>query len=287
MGTTPVIDFHVHVARPEDYRPWVVEWMQSLVGGSLEQFRDLMTPSALLALLDDCGIDYAVVLADMNPKTVGLVTNEFVSEFCQGQPRLFPFASVNPHLANSPREELHRCLDDLGMKGLKLTPTYSHFYPNDPSLYPMYALAEERRIPVMFHTGSSVFKGSKLKYGDPLLLDELAVDFPGLTIIQVHSGRGFWYDRAAFLARLHPNMYMEIAGLPPKKLLTYFPEFERLADKILFGSDWPGLPSLKQNLEDIRALPISERAKAQILGGNAARLLGLSAEQSINAQPYR
>ncbi len=157
-----------------------------------------------------------------------------------------------------------------------MTPTYAHYYPNDASLYPMYALAEERGIPVMFHTGSSVFRGSKMKFGDPLLLDDLAVDFPDLTLVQVHSGRGFWYDRAAFLARIHPNMYMEIAGLPPKKLLTYFPELERLADKVLFGSDWPGLPSLKQNIGDVRALPIAEGAKAKILGGNAARLLGLA-----------
>jgi len=278
MAKTPVIDFHVHVARPEDYHPWVVEWMQSLIKNvSIEQFRELMTPPALIGILDDCGIDYAVILPDMHPKTVGTVTNEFVAEFCRGSDRFIPFASVNPHLVNNPRAELRRCLDDLGMRGLKLAPTYAHFYPNDPALYPMYSLAEEREIPVMFHTGSSVFKGSKIKFGEPALLDDVAVDFPNLTIILVHSGRGFWYDQAAFLARLHPNMYMEIAGLPPQKLMTYFPEFERLADKVLFGSDWPGLPSLKKNMEDIRALPISDEAKTKILGGNAARLLEMSA----------
>ncbi len=274
MAEWPVIDFHVHVARPEDYHPWVVEWMQSLLKrASLEQFRDLMTPEGLLAVMDDCGISHAVILPDMHPKTVGLVTNEFVAEFCRGHERLIPFASVNPHLVPSPREELRRCLDDLGMRGLKMAPTYAHFYPNDPSLYPLYALAEERQIPVMFHTGSSVFKGAKIKFGEPMLLDEVAVDFPNLTILLVHSGRGFWYDQAAFLARLHPNMYMEIAGLPPQKLMTYFPELERLADKVIFGSDWPGLPSLKKNIEDIRALPLSDEAKEKILYRNAARLL--------------
>lgn len=277
MAATPVIDFHIHVAHPEDYHPWVLEWMESLgTDLTLEHFRDLMTPQGLLGVLDECGVDYAVILPDMNPKTVGTITNEFVAELCAGQDRLIPFASVNPHLVASPREELRRCLDNLGMQGLKLTPTYAHYYPNDAALYPMYALAEERGIPVMFHTGSSVFKGSKMKFGDPLLLDDLAVDFPDLTLVQVHSGRGFWYDRAAFLARLHPNMYMEIAGLPPRKLLTYFPELERLADKVLFGSDWPGLPSLKGNIAEIRALPIPDDAKSKMLGGNAARILGLA-----------
>jgi hypothetical protein len=279
MATMPVIDFHVHAARPEDYHPWVVEWMQSLLKEtSLERFRALMTPRGLLSVMNDCGVSHAVILADMHPKTVGLVTNEFVAGFCRDSDRLIPFACVNPHLVSSPREELRRCLDGLGMRGLKLAPTYAHFYPNDTALYPMYALAEERRIPVMFHTGSSVFKGSKIKFGEPLLLDDVAVDFPDMTILLVHSGRGFWYEQAAFLTRLHANVYMEIAGLPPQKLLTYFPEFERLADKVIFGSDWPGLPSLKSNIEAIRELPISEDAKAKILYGNAARLLGLSVD---------
>jgi predicted TIM-barrel fold metal-dependent hydrolase len=99
-------------------------------------------------------------------------------------------------------------------------------------LYPLYAKAQELGIPVMWHTGSSVFKGSRLKYGDPLYIDDVAVDFP---------------------------------------------ELERVADKTLFGSDWPSVPTIRKNIETIRSLPLSEKAKAQILGGNAARLLKLPA----------
>jgi len=78
----------------------------------------------------------------------------------------------------------------------------------------------------MFHPGSSLFRGFRLKYGDPLNLDDVAVEFPDLVIVQAHGARGFWYDRAAFLARIHPNVYMEVAGLPPHRLLDYFPELE-------------------------------------------------------------
>jgi len=163
-------------------------------------------------------------------------------------------------------------------RGLKLGPTYGHFYPNDAVLYPAYAVAQEKGIPVLVHTGTSVFKGSKLKYGAPLLLDEIAVDFPDLVIVQAHSGRGFWYDQAFTLARYHQNVYMELAGLPPHKLFIYFPQLERLADKVLFGSDYPGVPSLRGNIEAIRALPLSEEAKEKILGGNARRLLGVGKE---------
>jgi predicted TIM-barrel fold metal-dependent hydrolase len=89
-----------------------------------------------------------------------------------------------------------------------------------------------------------------------------------------HSGRGFWYEEAFLLSRLHKNLYMEISGLPPKRLLTYYPEFERNADKIIFGSDWPGL-EIKANIEDIRNLPLKEASIEKILGGNATRLLNL------------
>jgi len=136
-------------------------------------------------------------------------------------------------------------------------------------------MAQELGIPIMFHTGSSVFKGARLKYGEPVFFDDLAVDFPDLNMLMVHSGRGFWYDQAFFLARLHPNLYIEIAGLPPQRLLTYFPEFERNADKIIYASDWPGVPDLKNNIQQIRELPISEASKEKILGQNAAWILHL------------
>jgi predicted TIM-barrel fold metal-dependent hydrolase len=101
------------------------------------------------------------------------------------------------------------------------------------------------------------------------------VDFPDLTLLQVHSGRPFWYDRAFFLSRLHANVYMEVAGLPPQNLLNYFPELERNADKIVYGSDWPGIASVKNNIAAVRALPIKEETKDKILGGNALRILGI------------
>jgi predicted TIM-barrel fold metal-dependent hydrolase len=130
-------------------------------------------------------------------------------------------------------------------------------------------------IPVLVHTGSSIFKGSRLKFANPILLDDVAVDFPELKIIMAHSGRGHWYNEAFFLSRLHKNVYMEISGLPPKKLLSYFPNLEENADKVIFGSDWPGITSIKDNIEAVNALPLQNSTKEKILSKNANIILGI------------
>jgi uncharacterized protein len=277
MGLT--IDFHFHAALYHDVRPWVIEWMKTEIDDPIAFVSSILTRERVGSYLRENGVDYAVALAEINPITTGLQTNDEVAEFCRGIDCLIPFCNINPFLVGDLARELERCVKELGFRGLKLYPTYQHFYPNDSRIYPLYAKAQELRIPVMLHTGSSIFRGSRLKYGDPLYLDDVAVDFPKLTLLMVHSGRGFWYDRAYTLAKLHRNLYMEISGLPPQKLLEYFPELDRLADKVIFGSDWPGMPHIKRNIELIRALPLSEETKDKILGGNAARILGIENRQ--------
>lgn len=274
MGLT--IDFHVHIFARAEYRPWVRELVERSLGMDFEKVNDqVMTPQAMRSLVEGHGVEYAVGLAEQNPLVSGTCDNDFVAQFCRESGVLIPFASVNPFVMPDPARELERSVCDLGCRGLKLYPTYQYFYPNDPMLYPVYAKAQQLGVPVMFHTGSSNFTGTRLKYGDPLWIDDVAVDFPDLKVVQAHSGRGFWYDRAFFLARLHKNVYMEISGLPPHNLLSYFPELEKNADKILFGSDWPATTDISSNIARIRELPLRERTKDKILGENAARVLGL------------
>ena len=154
-------------------------------------------------------------------------------------------------------------------------PTYHHFYPNENKLYPFYEVAQELGLPLMYHIGSSIFPETRLKYGDPIYLDDVARDFKKSTIIMAHSGRGFWYDACFFLSRLHANVYMEITGLPPRNLLTYFPNLEQNADKILFGTDWPASPGFTYSINGINQLDLKPETKAKILGENAAKLLGI------------
>jgi hypothetical protein len=276
----PVVDMHLHaydhpVRAPEAF----IEFMDRALGGP-GAFAGLVErhghAEAYVALLDRAGVDYGVILAELAPTTSAWASNETVARICRGSPRLIPFATLNPVLTPDPGRALERLVRDEGFRGLKLYPTYNYFYPNDRRLYPVYAVAEALGIPVVWHTGSSVFPAARLKYGDPLAVDDVAADFPRLTAILAHSGRPLWYETAYTLARLRDNVYMEIAGLPPKRLLTYFPDLERISHKVLFGSDWPSVPTLKENVDAIRTLPLSERAKEEILGGNAVRLLGLA-----------
>ena len=128
------------------------------------------------------------------------------------------------------------------------------------------------------HIGTSVIPGTRLKYCDPVHLDDVAVDFPDLVLVMAHGGRGWWYDACAALASLHENVYIDVTGLVPSKLLDHFPQLERLADKVVFGSDWPAMPkSVAHNVERISSLGLSENALDRILYRNAVRILGLEA----------
>jgi predicted TIM-barrel fold metal-dependent hydrolase len=270
------IDFHVHLSVYAYHRPWVIEWMQKSHPGGYQPYAERYSdPEVFEAFLEQQGVDYACILAEMSHITTGFCSNEQVRDFCRGRKKLIPFCDISPHLHTDLGQELRRKVEDEGFRGVKLYPTYQLFYPNDPRMYPLYQAAQELGVPVLFHTGSSVFKGSRLKYGDPLHLDDVAVDFPELNLVMAHSGRGFWYDRAFFLSKLHANLYMELSGLPPAKLMGWFPELARHTQKTIFGSDWPGMPEIAKNMAAIAALPLPPDGVQDILGGNAARLLRL------------
>lgn len=275
---TMIIDFHVHTAHYHTMSESLLDLMRQAWGDRLQwMMATYSSPTAFLGLMDEAGIDYAVVLAELAPITTGVVDNDYVASFCSGSPRLIPFASINPYTSPRPAEELEGLVRNHGFRGLKLYPTYQYFYPNEPMMYPLYAKAQELGIPISLHIGSSIFRGSRLKYGDPLYLDDVAVDFPDLVLLQCHSGRPFWYQKAFSMARLHKHIYLELSGLPPKKLLEYFPELSRIADQVIYGSDWPGVPTIKENILAIKSLPLSDAAKAGILGCNAAKLLNIPA----------
>lgn len=270
-----IIDFHVHIGKKEHWHPWVNELFSSANPELYENFDEIMSPEGLEKYMGDQGVDYAVILAEHSPITTGVVSNAFVQDFCKGRKKFIPFASVDPRTDAQPAASLRRLVEEDGFRGLKLYPSYQQYHSNDEIAYPLYEEAQKLKFPVIVHTGTSIFKGARLKYANPIDLDDVAVDFPKLKIIMAHSGRGLWYEEAFFLARMHENIFMDISGLPPKNLLKYFPDLEYVADKVIFGSDWPGISGIKGNMEDVRKLKLKKETKEKILGGNAAVLLGL------------
>jgi predicted TIM-barrel fold metal-dependent hydrolase len=269
-----VIDFHVHVALKSHYNEDISNFLSEIRSEYFQRYDDLSDSVRFADYLSSQEIAKAVILADYSPITCGIVPNEFTLEYCQDVEALIPFVSINPYLTASPAKEFERLIKH-GAKGLKLCPSYNLFYPNDHKLYPIYGLAQECGLPVLVHTGSSIFKGARIKYANPIYLDDVAVDFPELCILMAHSGRGFWFNEAFYLSRLHKNLYMEISGLPPQKLLNYFPHLEDNIDKVVFGSDRPAVQNIGKNIKKIKALPIAEENKSKILFENAKRILKL------------
>ena len=269
-----IIDFHTHLVLHHKLTPTLFEFYKATNPEYVARIEHFKNPRATADFYKQQGVKYAVVLAEYAPATTSDLTTEEVVEYCRGEEMLIPFASINPNTHPEPATKLEKYVLEHGVKGLKLMPSYQFFYPNEPRLYPLYAKAQELRIPVLFHVGSSTFSGTRMKYCDPIHLDDIAVDFPNLKIVMAHSGRGFWYEKCFFLSTFHNNIYMEISGLPPKNLLKYFPELEKNAEKVVFGSDWPAMPaSIRENVEQIKSLPLKDKTIEGILYKNAERIL--------------
>lgn len=274
QGSSPVLDFHTHVPSPHAWTQASIDYATSTNPDALARADEFQDPQVLLQALRAEGVDQAVVLAEEAPATSAMVMSESMIDYARDTPGLYAFVSLNPYLDNDLVGRLEELRRRGPVHGIKMLPSYQHFWPNDARLYPLYARAQESGLPVTFHTGTSVFAGTRLKYAEPLLLDDIAVDFPGLTILMAHSGRGPWYAEAATLATLHANVYLELSGLPARNLPRYFPDYRRLAPKMVFGSDFPGLPSVRENIDSIRGL-FDPDAAHRILWANGARLLGL------------
>lgn len=270
-----VIDFHVHLASARHWTPWVTAFVRENNPNYLERFPSSPAPEEMISHFASQGVRRMVVLAEYAPRCTGVVTNEEVARFCSNHEELTPFASLCMEEDTPYETQARHAVEELGMKGFKLLPSYQYFYPNDPSFFPFYDYMQSKGLPIMVHTGSSVFKGTRIKYADPLLLDDVADEFPELTILMEHGGRPFWYDRAAWLLSRHRNIHIGIAGIATRHLPRHFPNLERYADRFFFGSDWPAIPlDVKGLVERVLALPYSDETKANILHGNAERVLG-------------
>ncbi len=278
-----VFDCHVHVQPWEQMRPDVRARMTAGRRDLAEVQEALADPAALLALMDREGVERAALINYVAPEVMGFdaSANDWIARYVRGrEERLVAVGSVHPRHARDAGGEARRLFEELGIRVLKIHPPHQLFPANAyldglPGLGEVYAAAERAGRPVMIHTGTTIFPGARNRFADPMAVDDVAVDFPGLKIILAHAGRPLYMDTAAFLARRHPNVHLDLSGIPPKKLLEYLPRLEDLADRCLWGTDYPspGVASMKKNVDDFLALPLSEPAKKRILWDNAAAII--------------
>jgi uncharacterized protein len=211
------------------------------------------------------------------------ITNEEIAELAHKESDVaIPFASINPHRGAEGVREARRLIKDFGVKGFKFHPSVQAFYPNERMAYPLYEVIAEARLPALFHTGQTGVGagtpgggGIRLKYSNPLLLDDVAADFPAMPMILAHPSFP-WQEEALSVATHKPQVYIDLSGWSPR----YFPPIlvqyanTLLKERILFGSDYPVISPQKW-IAEFDKLPIKPEVRPLIMKDNAAKLLRL------------
>jgi predicted TIM-barrel fold metal-dependent hydrolase len=282
VGDFRVVDAHVHIQPWEQLKPEVAKVM-GRGRPDLEDIKRFIQKSGeFIRFLDEENIARVALINYPAEDLMGFgpSVNDYCAAYRNEHPdRIIAFGGVHPRLSEDPEGEIAHALDVLELDGIKIHPPHQLVQPNDhvngnETLRLLYQRCEEKRVPVMIHTGTSIFPKARGKYGDPIAVDDVAVDFPKLPIIMAHGGRPLWMDTAFHLVRRHRNVYLDLSGIPPQAVLEYFPRLESIADKCLFGTDWPspGVKSIRRNVDAIAALPISDEAKQRIFAGTADEL---------------
>lgn len=305
-----IIDIHTHICDYDSVaQPFWDGWVEVgalRINRSLEkvqrrvpEFWDI-SGDMIVKDMDAAGIDKSVLLAidwglarhlgepKLSIEKINRVFADAVEKYPQ---RLIAFAGIDPR-RNKAAEMVGRFLKEWGMKGIKLH-SAAGFYPNDKACYPIYEKALEYGVPVLLHTGE-VLKPLYFKYCQPIYVQEVAMDFPDLPIILAHTG-GCWYSEAVAICNNATNVYLDLALWQPRLLrpLEFYRALRTLLDsvpwqRVLFGSDYPFLKLLINQERWVKAfteipnsvgeqgIEFADEEIAGIMGGNAAKILGLA-----------
>jgi predicted TIM-barrel fold metal-dependent hydrolase len=272
------IDVHVHLETPKS---------NDADAAALKYFGDSGAPRDGAALADYYrSRKMACVLFTVDERLTGRshLSNEAVIELAQANPDvIIPFASFDPTRGPEAVQQAKRLVEHGVIRGLKLHPPLQQFAPNDRVAYPLYEVFAEARLPVLFHTGHCGIGtgmpgggGIRLKYGHPMLVDDVAVDFPDLPIILAHPSFP-WQDEAISVCLHKPTVYIDLSGWSPKYFSPTLVQYANtlLKHKVLFGTDYP-LLTPDRWLADFAAIAIKDEVRPLILKENAVRLFGLA-----------
>src|SRR5580698_5118663 len=212
------------------------------------------------------------------------VPNEEVAEAAAANPDvMIPFASIDPARGKAGVRQVRRLVTEHGVRGFKFHPNVQAFFPNDRMAYPLYEAIEECGAISVFHTGQTGIGagapgggGIRLKYSNPMFVDDVAVDFPGMKIILAHPSFP-WQDEALSVATHKPQVYIDLSGWSPKYFPPQLVQYANtlLQDKVLFGTDYP-LLTPERWMADFEKIAIRDEVKPGIFKNNAAKLLGLA-----------
>lgn len=284
-GPMRVTDVHVHVQPWRLLRPEALAFITAGHGQDAERVRGLLEdPEAFLAYMDAQGIARCGLVNYPAPDTLGFTdeVNDFVTSFAKGhEDRLLPFGGVHPRLggdARAARKEV-LALHERGIRALKVHPPHQLVHANDyvrgnERLRAIYEAAQEVGMPVIVHTGTSMFPGARNRFAHPLDLDDVCQDFPDLQVVMAHGGRPLWTREAFFLLRRFPNLWLDVSGIPPGRMGEWFPRLFEVRDRVLYGSDWPG-PGPKELGDNVRAfgeVGLAKPMRELLFEENALRL---------------
>jgi uncharacterized protein len=275
----PLVDVHLHAARLPTLKLTWQDWVQGFGDFHRKVYDEAgaVIPSAFDSYLAAEGVDIALLFAEYSPKVTGVQAIEDMTPVAAANPdRIKVVANVNPHVHYPVDAEVRRQLD-LGAVALKIHPVHAGFAANDRAMYPAYEVCQAAGVPLVVHCGTSVFPGSSNKFADPIHIDDVLRDFRQLTVVLAHGGRGWWYDAAAFMALSSERVWIELSGLPPSRLREYYARhnWARLTRRMIFATDWPGVPGIAANARAVRALCPDETTAGLVLAGNAMRVYNL------------
>ena len=284
------IDVHTHAevsSRISDDPLW--QSMQEASAAYFKNEEPRPTIAEVAAYYREWKMACVIFPVDME-STTGLVRvpNEEVAEAAaENADVLIPFASIDPAKGKMGAREARRLIEHFGVKGFKFHPSMQEFYPNDRSAYVLYEVIAEARLPAVFHTGHSGIGtgmrgggGVRLKYSNPMYLDDVAVDFPDMPIIMAHPSFP-WQDEALSVCLHKPQVYIDLSGWSPKYFPAQLVQYANtlLKHKVLFGSDYP-LITPDRWLADFEQIAIRPEVRPLILKENAIKLLGLDTSAS-------
>ncbi|MGZ4292493.1 MAG: amidohydrolase family protein [Gaiellaceae bacterium] len=286
LGRVTAIDVHVHTERSRSgHDPMPPELREA----AARYFKTAFTGEAL-PTVDDVAAYYrernlaAVVFTVDWELASGRapIPNEEIAEAAREHADvLIPFASVDPARPDAV-ERARRLIDEHGVRGFKFHPNLQRFFPNDRDIYPLYEVIAQAGLPAIFHTGHSGIGtgvpgggGLRLKYSNPLCLDDVAADVPELRIVLAHPSFP-WQDEAISVCLHKENVFIDLSGWSPKYFPPQLVQYAntQLRHKVLFGSDFP-LITPDRWLADFSEAPFRDEVRPLVLKDNAASLLGL------------